>query len=181
MTETPSHFVLELPARARQIVDVARVMLEEVGWDAVSMRPLADRLGMRAPSIYKHFANRDQIKSALIAQGLVEIGEVLHAVVADGGSIADVLAAYRASGIANPNLYRLTTEGPLDRANLPEGLEDWSGSPFYLVTGDEYLAQALWSFAHGVMILELDGRYPPGSQLDRTWEIGAARFTLDGN
>lgn len=47
-----------------------------------------------------------------------------------------VLAAYRATGLCNPALYRLTTAGALDRASLPNGLEDWSGSPLYLLTGD---------------------------------------------
>ena len=44
------------------------------------------------------------------------------------------------------------------------------------MTGDPALAQALWSFAHGMVILELDDRYPPGSDLDRTWRAGAAAF-----
>lgn len=148
-------------------------MLEELGWEAVSMRPLADRLGMRAPSLYKHFSKRDQIRSVLVAQGLVEMGDALHAVLARSGSVSDLLAAYRDTGRRNPNLYRLATSGTLDRASLPDGLEEWSGAPFFVVTGDEFLAQALWSFAHGALTLELDGRYPPGSDLDRTWAVAA--------
>lgn len=177
MTDSPLCFELDLPARAGQIVETARLMLEEMGWEAVTMRPLAERLGIRAPSIYKHFTNREQIKSALVAHGLIEMGQALHEVVDGGGSVAAVLATYRGIGLRNPNLYRLTTAGTLDRASLPDGLEDWSGSPFYLVTGDEHVAQALWSFAHGTLILELDGRYPPGSDLDRTWAIGAHQFS----
>lgn len=177
MTDTPPFVDLDLPPRSRQILDEARLMLEQMGWEAVSMRPLADRLGMRAPSIYKHFANRDGIKSALVAQGLIEMGTALHAVVDANGSVPDLLGVYRSAGARSPNLYRLTTSGELDRTSLPAGLEDWAGSPFYLLTGDEHLAQALWSFAHGTLILELDGRYPPGSQLDRTWAVGARRFT----
>ena len=34
----------------------------------------------------------------------------------------------------------------------------------------------MWSAAHGMVILELDGRYPPGSDLDRTWRETAAAF-----
>lgn len=176
MNESTPRFGTDLTSRARQVVAEARVMLEDAGWDAVSMRPLAERLGMRGPSLYKHFANRDQIKSALISEGLLEIGEVLHAVLDGGGSVTDLLAAYRATGLGNPHLYRLTTAGPLDRESLPDGLEEWAGSPFHLVTGDETAAQALWSFAHGTLVLEIDGRYPPGTPIDRIWEIGAARF-----
>jgi hypothetical protein len=48
------------------------------------------------------------------------------------------------------------------------------------VTGDPALAQALWSFAHGMVTLELDGRYPPGSDLDATWRAGATAFERAG-
>lgn len=177
MSDASARFAVELTTRSTEIVDEARAMLEELGWEAVSMRPLADRLGIRAPSLYKHFSKRDQIRWALVVQGLIEMGDALHAVLARSGSVSDLLAAYRDTGRRNPNLYRLATSGTLDRARLPDGLEEWSGAPFFVVTGDEFVAQALWSFAHGALILELDGRYPPGSDLDRTWAVAANLIT----
>jgi hypothetical protein len=90
--------------------------------------------------------------------------------------VAAVLRAYREQGLQHPHLYRLTTAGPLDRSALPPGLEDWAGEPFFLATGEPHRAQALWSFAHGMVVLELDGRFPEGSDLDRTWSAGAAAF-----
>ena len=77
---------------------------------------------------------------------------------------------------AQPNLYRLATAGTLPRDELSPGLEDWAGEPFFLVTHDPSLAQAMWSFAHGMVILEIDGRYPAESDLERTWAAGAAAF-----
>ncbi|MHB1887370.1 MAG: TetR family transcriptional regulator, partial [Acidimicrobiales bacterium] len=59
---------------------------------------------------------------------------------------------------------------------LLPGLEAWAGEPFYLVMGEPYLAQALWAFAHGTMILELDRRFFEGSDLDLTWRAGAEAF-----
>ena len=67
--------------------------------------------------------------------------------------------------------------GELRRDELVEGLEDWAGEPFLLVMGEPYLAQVVWSAAHGMVTLELDGRYPPDSDLDRTWAEAAAAFT----
>ena len=87
-----------------------------------------------------------------------------------------MLRAYRRQGTEQPNLYRLATAGTLPRDELSPGLEDWAGEPFFLVTHDPNLAQALWSFAHGMVILEIDGRYPADSDLDRTWAAGAAAF-----
>ncbi|HLX48603.1 MAG TPA: TetR family transcriptional regulator [Streptosporangiaceae bacterium] len=94
------------------------------------------------------------------------------------GAIAALMAAYRAECLARPNLYRLTTTGRLPRGELTPGLEEWAGEPWVVVARDSYLAQAMWSFAHGMVILELDRRYPDGSDLDRTWRAGAEAFTL---
>lgn len=66
------------------------------------------------------------------------------------------------------------------RELLPEGLETWVGTPFYLVTGhDPIKGQALWAFAHGMAILEIDARFAGpsnGSPADGVWEIGALAF-----
>lgn len=143
------------------------------------MRRLAAELEIRAPSIYKHLAGKHAIEVALIEVAFAEMGQALHAAVGEADSataIADLLRVYRARGTEQPNLYRLTTAGPLPRAELAAGLEEWAGEPFYLVTREENLAQALWSFAHGMVILEIDDRYPPDSDLDRTWASGAAAF-----
>jgi AcrR family transcriptional regulator len=160
-------------------VAAARRVLETEGWDAVTMRRLADKVGIRAPSLYKHIVDKAALEVALITEALVEMGEVLHAAVARPGrqgTVAALLAAYRRHSVANPDIYRLATSGPLPRGSLTPGLEDWAGEPFFLATGDPAKAQALWSFAHGMVILEIDGRYPDGSDLDATWRAGAKAF-----
>ncbi|WP_068927584.1 TetR/AcrR family transcriptional regulator [Planobispora rosea] len=194
-----------LTPRAAEIVAAARALLEEEGPDGLTMRALADRLGIRAPSLYKHFPDKAAVEAALIEQGLAEMGNLLHAALDEaaagagagsgdigredagsgdagregaggGGAIGAVLRAYRAASLARPNLYRLMTAGSLPRERLAPGLEEWSGTPFFLAAGEPYLAQALWSFAHGMVILELDGRYPEGSDLERTWTEGVRAF-----
>jgi AcrR family transcriptional regulator len=151
-------------------------VLDRDGPDGLTMRSVADELRIKAPSLYKHVAGKGAIEAELIAAAMREIGQALHDSLAGGGSIVDLLAAYRAAARAHPNLYRLATAGTLPREQLPAGLEDWAGEPFLTVTGEPHRAQALWSFAHGMVILELDGRFPAGSDLDRTWAEGAAAF-----
>jgi len=165
--------------RARQIIDTARALLEAVGSDGLTMRRLADELGMKAPSLYKHINGRSALELALVETGLDEMGLALHAAVAGskGELVRDLLSAYRAMGRANPELYRLITASSFPRAELLPGLEAWAGEPFFLVGDEPYLAQALWSFAHGTLILELDRRFLDGSDLDRTWHAGANAFT----
>jgi Tetracyclin repressor-like, C-terminal domain len=41
-----------------------------------------------------------------------------------------------------------------------------------LAAGSEAKARAAWAFAHGMTILELDGRFPPDADLDRAWDAG---------
>jgi hypothetical protein len=116
----------------------------------------------------------------MIDAALVELGDKLHQTVDGSGpedAVARLLAGYRRYALDHPNLYRLATSGPLARADLTPGLEEWAGEPFYRVTGEPYLAQALWAAAHGTVILELDRRYPAGSDLDATWTALAAAFT----
>jgi AcrR family transcriptional regulator len=170
------------PARSTRVAEAvvaARRLLEDEGPSALTMRRLADELGIRAPSLYKHFTGKAAVELALIEDALFDIGDVTHRALheqATTGALRRLLSTYRRHCLAHPNLYRLATGGDLPRASLPQGLEEWAGNPWYVVTGDAHVAQALWSFAHGMVILELDNRYPPGSDLESTWGAGAAAF-----
>jgi AcrR family transcriptional regulator len=170
--------------RVGEIVAAARRVLERDG--ELTMHAVAAELGIRAPSLYKHVAGKAALEAELVAVALAEMGATLHAALDAGGDGRDVdrraalvdrlLAAYRRHALAHPALYRLATSGPLPRHLLPPGLEDWAGEPFLRVTGDPHRGQALWAFAHGMVVLELDRRFPDPTVLDRTWEEGATAF-----
>ena len=165
--------------RVAELVRAALYLLESEGPGALTMRNLADAVGIRAPSIYKHFDGKSALEVALMEDGLFGMGDALHAALADpdpADPVSSLLHAYRSEASLHPNLYRLTTSSAFPRADLPEGLEDWAGEPFFLVTGERHRSQALWAFAHGTMILELDDRFVDGSDLDLTWRAGAAAF-----
>jgi len=34
----------------------------------------------------------------------------------------------------------------------------------------------MWAFAHGMVSLEIDGRFPPQADLDEAWRAGLAAF-----
>ena len=162
-----------LSPRAREIVVAARELLESDGPDALSMRRVADALGIKAPSLYKHLPDKQALESVLIEDGFEEIAKVF----ADAGDIAAVANAYRSYAKAHPHLYRLMTAGPLDRERLAEGVEDRAAAAIVAATGgDEHAARAAWAFAHGMTILELDRRFPPGADLDAAWAAGIAAF-----
>lgn len=168
----------QLTQRARQIIDVARELLEQEGQQGLSMRRIAERLGIRAPSLYEHIPNKATLEAALISDGFREWAELAEQ--AADTSTDPLLAignAYRGYAAAHPHLYRLMTERPLPRAQLSTGVEERAAQPLVdAVGGDPDVARALWSFAHGMVILELNKRFPEGADIDAAWDRGLAAF-----
>jgi AcrR family transcriptional regulator len=167
-----------LGPRAQQIVGAARELLEKEGADALTMRRIADRLGIKAPSLYKHFPDQTAVETELITQLFMELAHALEeAEAADPSSVVALASAYRAYAVKHPHLYRLSTDRPLPREALPAGLEDRTAQPLVrAVGGDQDTARAVWAFAHGMVVLELAGRFPSGADLDAAWRVGARAF-----
>jgi AcrR family transcriptional regulator len=164
-------------ARAEEVVAVARRLLEEEGPEALTMRRLAERVGIRAPSLYKHFPDKAAVEAAVIATGLEDAAAVFEAAV-DGAAdpLTALAAAYRRFALDHSHLYRLMNTGPLPRGHLPPGLEDRTAAPLLWVAGTQARARAIWAFAHGMVMLELDQRFPPDADLDAAWQAGITAF-----
>ncbi|HZB58463.1 MAG TPA: TetR/AcrR family transcriptional regulator [Actinomycetota bacterium] len=215
---TPSSAVIR-SARAREVVAAGRRLLEEEGPEALTMRRLAERLGIRAPSLYKHLPDKAALEAAIIATGFEEAAAAFEAavegaaegggqgahggaggtasdgagtgagralpalaaggtlpVLGAGGTLPALAAAYRRFALAHPHLYRLMTNGPLPREHLPPGLEDRTAAPVLRAAGSRARARAVWAFAHGMVMLELDHRFPADADLDAAWRAGIAAF-----
>ncbi|WP_442815784.1 TetR/AcrR family transcriptional regulator [Streptomyces sp. NBC_01207] len=158
----------------------ARELLDAEGPDALSMRRIAERVGIRAPSLYKHFPDKAAVEAGLQVQGMTRLAEELEAAEAEIGVEPPLLVlarAYRRHALASPHLYRITHGRPLARNALPEGLEDRAATPLArAVHGDIDIARSFWAFAHGMVVLELDGRFPPDANLDAAWRTGCEAF-----
>lgn len=161
-------------ARRDQIITTAGEILEEEGPDGLTMRAIAERLGIRAPSLYKHISDKRELEVALIAHAFTQQAEAFEKAIAAGGDTAMAIAdAYRAWGLAHRHLYRLMNDQPLPREDLPNGLEDRSISTVLgAFDGDRDVARAAWAFAHGMVMLELADRFPPHADIDRAWRVG---------
>ena len=157
---------------------MALELLEEEGPDGLSMRKLAERLGIRASSIYKHLPDKKALEAAIISVGFEEQAAAFEAAVAGPADPLGAIArAYREFARRHPHLYRLMTEHELDRDRLSLGVEDRAARPLVAaVAGDPDLARAAWAFAHGMTILELDRRFPPDANLDAAWACGLEAF-----
>jgi AcrR family transcriptional regulator len=174
----------ERSPRVNEAVETARSILEREGPDGLTMRRLAGRMGIRAPSLYKHVESKEELEALLIADVFREVGQLFRDAIASvpprnskGTALAELARAYRRWALEHPHLYRLLTDGPLPRERLPEGLEAWAAEPVVMaVAGDPDRARAAWAFAHGMTILELDGRFPPHADLDAAWTAGLRGF-----
>ena len=162
--------------RQSEIVGAALELLEQHGPDGLTMRAIAERLGIRAPSLYKHFENKDALEVALVAEGLRGAAATFTRVVeASDEPLHDLAHAYREWAVRTPHLYRLMTHKPLPREQLPPGLEAAAGAPLvHAIGGDVDLARAAWAFVHGMASLEIAGRFPPGADLDAAWRAGTS-------
>ena len=162
--------------RRAQIVAAALDLIETGGPEALTMRALAERVGIRAASLYRHFADKEAVEVAMIAAAFANqavAGEA--AIVGADRPLAAIGRVYRRWALDHPHLYRLMTDRPLPRADLPDGLEARAAAPLIgIFGGDVDRARAAWAFAHGMTLLELAGRFPPGADLDAAWVAGSA-------
>lgn len=163
-------------SRREEIIDVARELLERGTPDGVTMQGIADELGIRSPSLYKHVGNKHEVEVALLVRGLTEqAAEFADAVASSADSVAAIARAYRKWALANPRLYALMNASPLPRNDLPDSVEAAAAAPLIeAVQGDADRARALWAFAHGMVSLELADRFPTDADLDAAWSTGLA-------
>jgi hypothetical protein len=133
------------------------------GTAALTMRRLAERLGIRAPRSTSTSPTRPPGGGHHRHRPGGGGGAFEAAVDGADEPLPALAAAYRGFALARPHLYRLMNNGPLPRQHLPPGLEDRTAAPVLRVAGSH--ARALWAFAHGMVMLELDHRFPP----EPTW------------
>ena len=164
-------------SRREQIVEAARRILEEQGEDALTVRRLAEALGIRAPSLYKHFPDKAAVEVALMQIGLQEAGAALARALDAPDPLSALAAVYRRFALDHPHLYRLMTTRPLPRERLAPGVEAGAAAPLMSVLGGDLdRARALWGMAHGLVLLELDGRLPADADIDAAWRVGVRAF-----
>lgn len=160
-------------ALRREIMDAAVARLGEVqSGRAVTLRAIARRAGIAAPSIYLHFADRDAILDAVISESFDQLASMMLAATAVDAPAAvrvrSLCGAYLAFAAEFPGRYRVLferTEPNLsaDTRPYPEGL-----AVFELVSaaladavaegssasvdppGD---SAALWAALHGLAVL----------------------------
>jgi AcrR family transcriptional regulator len=98
-----------------RIVDEAVAVADACGWNALTLAAVAERLGVRTPSLYKHIAGLPELRRLAGVRAKRELAAVLSAA-AVGRSRRDALRAtalaYRDWARAHPGLYAAAQTAP---------------------------------------------------------------------
>jgi AcrR family transcriptional regulator len=157
------------------IVAAGRELLESGGQDGLTMQSVANRVGVRAPSLYKHVRDRAALLAA-VAEAAVD-GLVARLEATDG-SLEALVHAYRGFAKDGPEGFRLmmhsthaSTEA-LERAAAPllHASRQLVGEP-----GALDAARLVTAWATGFLQMELAGAFRLGGNVDHAFEYGLVR------
>jgi AcrR family transcriptional regulator len=108
-----------LSRRARQIVAIARELLEQEGPAALTVCRLAERLGIRARSLYKHLPDRAGPGGRHHCHRVEDAAAAFETAVDDAADRWPPSPPPSGRSRAHPHLYRLTTGQPLPASTYP--------------------------------------------------------------
>lgn len=175
MQETVTASRDTLGDRRAQLIAAAHHLLETEGFEAVTIRRLGALVGIQGPSVYKHVASKADVEDSLVTIGFTEQTDALQGVPTTFAALA---SAYRSWALTHPHMHQLLNDRPINRSQLPDGLEERAGAPLVAACdGDLALARAAWATIKGLVDLELAHRFPPGTDLDAVYAAAARAYT----
>ncbi len=151
-----------------EILDAATELLLETGHARlVSIRSVAQRVGVTPPSIYLHFADKEALLDAVCARYFEKLDSDMRRVAAEHTYPVEVLRAqglaYVRFAIQTPELYRIATMGEWRSGNNVDATLESSAFKHLRATVQRLMddgiyrpddpteaALQLWSAAHGV-------------------------------
>jgi AcrR family transcriptional regulator len=98
-----------------KVVGAAGTLADELGYERLTLAALAERLGVRQPSLYKHVDSLDALRRGVSLQAKRELGDVLaRATVGRSGpdAVRALADAYRGWVLAHPGRYAATVRAP---------------------------------------------------------------------
>jgi AcrR family transcriptional regulator len=98
--------------------------MAERGAAALSLREVARQMGMSSAAIYRYFANRDELVTALIVDAYADLAAALDAAAASApvDHFLDLALAYRAWALDHPSDYALILGTPIPGYHAPEAI-----------------------------------------------------------
>ena len=173
------------------IVAAGRRLLEDQGKEALTMRGVADAVGVRPPSLYKRVRGRSDLVRLILEDVANELTSALNEAAGSGDPVADVramAAAYRAFAHANPVAYALmyapqavpgaTAQSvPGATARSVRSSSRFLGIVTELAGPRDALpaARTIVAWANGFIAMELAGAFMLGGDVEQAWDFGLDR------
>ena len=181
-----------------KILDAARELFVEQGYDAVTMRKVAERIEYSPTAIYLHFADKEALLREIVGADFAALAaqfQKLARVEDPMERLVRVGRAYVEFGLAHPNHYRLMfgarSGPPIEvKASLDDPQQD-AYAFLRMVVIDviekkclrpelrdpDLVAQVLWSGVHGIVSLQIDHAKDAHFSMRKAKDITA--LTLD--
>jgi len=171
------------------VVETAAIMADEVGLNALTLAALAERLGVKQPSLYRHLDSLAGLHRSVSMLAKRELGEAI-ARAAVGRSGADAIFAmshaYRNWALLHPGRYDVS-----QTPAAPGDVEDQNTMmtaiqtiaevlSAYHLEGDDNIdaIRAFRSILHGFVSLETTGGFALKADIDRSFNRLVNGFTL---
>ena len=169
------------------VTEAGAVMIDEIGFENLSMGLLAERLGVKTPALYKHVTSQADLAHRIAVRAMAEFADAIRDAI-QGRAGSDALAAgaqaMRTYVREHPGQYAAG-----DAASRPTGPDDpitpavervvasWAAMlrGYHLDAGQEIHAlRMLRSALHGFSTLEAAGgfQYDPSVDDSFTWMVG---------
>jgi len=151
-------------------------LLLERGYEAFSLRQVAERIGYSATTIYRDFENKDDLVFGIVDEGFRIFGDRLQAAAVAApdplGRIRAVGEAYVQFGLEHAVYYRLMfMQRPDFLLTVPPGMQETRVATFRVLHGavedavadgwgrsvrdPRALSDALWATLHGIVSLSI--------------------------
>ncbi len=166
------------PAR---VVATAAAMADDLGLANLTMAALAEELGVRQPSLYKHVDGADGLRRALSLKAKEDLAEALSRSAvgrARGDAVHALARAYRDWALAHPGLYEALVPAP-----DPHDTQDVAASDRIVSIVTDVMAgfslrdeaaihatRALRACLHGFVTLERAGGFGLPVNIDASFE-----------
>lgn len=168
-----------------QIIQTARDLFESSGYDGVTMAQLAGALGIKAPSLYKHFDDKNALLKAVNTLTMQELAQTMRGAIATQNTpYQQCMAmgrAYWDYALAHPMAYHLALSTHDHISPDPQYLEALAlplQAIFAESVGDESLValRGAWALLHGFMALHLTGRFQREGDVYQAYERAFAVY-----
>jgi AcrR family transcriptional regulator len=182
----------ERAEREHRIVAAARVIAEREGWNAVTIRRLADEIEHSQPVLYSHFENRDAIVAAVAVEGFREITVALREAASGStgrrNAIKNVAMAYLAFALRHPAVYQAMFILPTNlrfaeagtRPELRAAFEALVAVVMPFCDDVAVVTETFWAALHGLAELERSGRIRSSARGERVALVVRA-IVVSGN